>query len=257
MSSLATIKTELRKLLDKANEKTGKADADLTAAVGSLSDGYGSGGELQEKVVYPSHDEQAIAPDEDYYGLAVVAVKPVPRVPACEVRVSGDSGDIVEIPVNIGVETEIIAEDYITKYFRLTITDFRRSGSQADYASVAEFAIYDTNGNNIARSNGTQVYTANTYESSNETANKAFDGNVSTMWHALCSAHNTTNWLQVAIPMPPDISGFGITPRNNYSDFPWAFTFAVSDDENSWTILYEHSGTDSGWSRGVERLFTL
>ena len=44
MSNFATIKAELQKLLDMANAKTGKADADLTGAVGSLVDGYGSGG---------------------------------------------------------------------------------------------------------------------------------------------------------------------------------------------------------------------
>lgn len=56
MSNFATIKAELQKLLDTANAKTGKADADLTGAVGSLVEGYGTGGS-------------------------------VPRVPACEVSV--------------------------------------------------------------------------------------------------------------------------------------------------------------------------
>ena len=56
MSSLATIKTELRKLLDKANEKTGKADADLTSAVGSLVEGYGGGS-----------DEEIIMAEDVYF----------------------------------------------------------------------------------------------------------------------------------------------------------------------------------------------
>lgn len=43
----------------------------------------GSGGPLQAKTAYPSHSEQVIAPDEDYHGLSVVVIKPVPRTPAC------------------------------------------------------------------------------------------------------------------------------------------------------------------------------
>lgn len=48
----------------------------------------GGGGPLQAKTVYPSHTEQIIAPDEDYYGLVSVTVKPVPRVKAAEMSVS-------------------------------------------------------------------------------------------------------------------------------------------------------------------------
>ena len=46
-----------------------------------------TGGPLQAKTAYPSHSEQIIVPDEDYYGLVSVTVKPVPRLPACEVKV--------------------------------------------------------------------------------------------------------------------------------------------------------------------------
>ena len=60
MSNLATIKAELQKLLDTANEKTGKADADLTGAVGSLVEGYGTGGS-------------------------------VPKLPACEVVITSET----------------------------------------------------------------------------------------------------------------------------------------------------------------------
>lgn len=63
MSNLATIKAELQKLLATANEKTGKDDADLTSAVGSLVEGYGSGeggGEIimAETVAFsPEHND--------------------------------------------------------------------------------------------------------------------------------------------------------------------------------------------------------
>lgn len=46
-----------------------------------------TGGPLQAKTAYPSHSEQIIAPDEDYYGLVSVTVKPVPRLPTCEIKV--------------------------------------------------------------------------------------------------------------------------------------------------------------------------
>lgn len=45
------------------------------------------GGPLQAKTAYPKHSEQIIIPDEDYYGLVSVTVKPTPRLPACEIKV--------------------------------------------------------------------------------------------------------------------------------------------------------------------------
>lgn len=53
------------------------------------SDGS-SGGPLQAKTAYPSHSEQVIAPDEDFYGLVSVTVKPTPRLSAFSVNVAGD-----------------------------------------------------------------------------------------------------------------------------------------------------------------------
>lgn len=53
--------------------------------------GEGSGGPLQAKTVYPSHDEQIIAPDEDYYGLVSVTVKGVPRLPFAAVSTEAES----------------------------------------------------------------------------------------------------------------------------------------------------------------------
>lgn len=40
----------------------------------------GAGGPLQAKTVFPSHDEQVVAPDKDFYGLVSVTVKPVPKL---------------------------------------------------------------------------------------------------------------------------------------------------------------------------------
>ena len=44
MSLIQAIKTQIQSLIDRANEKTGKTDADLTSAVNSLIESGGSGG---------------------------------------------------------------------------------------------------------------------------------------------------------------------------------------------------------------------
>ena len=74
----------------------------------------GDGGPLQAKIAYPSHSEQIITPDEDYYGLVSVTVKPVPRLPAYVASVVGQSANFVETVVNIGVAVSVTATDYTT-----------------------------------------------------------------------------------------------------------------------------------------------
>lgn len=54
----------------------------------------GSGGPLQAKTVYPSHSEQIVTPDDDFYGLSLVTVKPTPRLPAFVIGVCEGNGDI-------------------------------------------------------------------------------------------------------------------------------------------------------------------
>ena len=82
-------------------------------------------------------------------------------------------------------------------YYKLLITDFRRSTSQQNFANLAEFRIYDKDGNNIARQDGA-VYSASS-EVSNAKAEYAFDDNVSTIWHTVWngSLESTMNWLKV------------------------------------------------------------
>lgn len=75
-----------------------------------------TGGPLQSKTVHPSHDEQIITPDEDYYGLAVVKVEPVPRVPACFADTGYQLPNVVETKVNIGAEVSVTAEKYYTHF---------------------------------------------------------------------------------------------------------------------------------------------
>lgn len=74
-----------------------------------------SGGPLQAKTAYPSHSEQIIAPDEDYYGLVSVTVKPVPKLPACVVSVRGGGAEdfkvlLAEASISASVSVETIIE---------------------------------------------------------------------------------------------------------------------------------------------------
>lgn len=79
------------------------------SAVEGITAGGGSGGPLQAKTAWPSHDEQVIAPDEDYYGLVSVKVEPVPKLQAVETRVEVASGveyyynheQLPEIPADV------------------------------------------------------------------------------------------------------------------------------------------------------------
>ena len=75
--------------------------------------GEGSGGPLQAKTVYPSHDEQIITPDEDFYGLVSVTVKPVPRLPFAAVSVVGDRDNIIDHIMNIGAAVSVEGGEYI------------------------------------------------------------------------------------------------------------------------------------------------
>jgi hypothetical protein len=72
----------------------------------------GAGGPLQAKTAYPSHSEQIITPDEDYYGLVSVTVKPVPKLPACVVSVAEAKSNIVECVVNVAAVVSVTAENY-------------------------------------------------------------------------------------------------------------------------------------------------
>lgn len=60
---------------------------------------------LQGKVVIPNHDEQLIKPDDEYYGLSVVTVAAVPRIPFAVPSATYDKDHICNRIVNIVMET--------------------------------------------------------------------------------------------------------------------------------------------------------
>ena len=87
----------------------------LYGKINLVSGSAGGGGPLQAKTAYPSHSEQVIAPDEDYYGLVAVTVEPVPRLPVCVVSVAEGIPDakMFESVVNIAIGVSVTAEDYV------------------------------------------------------------------------------------------------------------------------------------------------
>lgn len=62
---------------------------------------------LQAKTAWPSHSEQTIKPDDDYDGLALVVVKPVPRLPACVASMTEGISHVVENVVNIAAVVSV------------------------------------------------------------------------------------------------------------------------------------------------------
>jgi hypothetical protein len=74
---------------------------------------------LQGKVVIPTHSEQLVKPDEEYYGLSTVTVAAVPKVPAAETRVIFDGNNIVRTQaITIGATPVVtVAEDRDPYYY--------------------------------------------------------------------------------------------------------------------------------------------
>lgn len=79
----------------------------------------GGGGPLQAKTAYPSHSEQIIAPDDDYYGLVAVTVKPVPRLPAAVASVYEGipNTTLFETVVSISTGSSVTWEKYYTHFY--------------------------------------------------------------------------------------------------------------------------------------------
>lgn len=110
--------SSLTAIADAIRSKTGGADSLTLAQMPTEIEGIKSGGELQEKTVYPSHSEQVIAPDEGYGGLSKVTVGAVPRIPAISPKVK--EGYImynpVEEAVNLAWETSLAWEVVYTHF---------------------------------------------------------------------------------------------------------------------------------------------
>lgn len=64
------------------------------------------GASLQAKTAWPSHSEQTIKPDDDYDGLALVVVKPVPKIKTAEARFF-DGVEGFKTAIEIGTATAL------------------------------------------------------------------------------------------------------------------------------------------------------
>lgn len=99
----------------------GKISVQRLSGIVNIVGSGGGGGPLQSKVIFPSHSEQIIAPDEDYYGLSLVTVKPTPRLSALVVSLNEGPGDIwlgdtVENIVIDGVAVSVGEEKWYTHF---------------------------------------------------------------------------------------------------------------------------------------------
>lgn len=140
-------------------------------------------------------------------------------------------------------------------YYRLYITKFCRDGAQQNFASIAEFALFDTNNTNIARLSGC-TYNQNSIGES-KPASMAFDNNASTFWHANYSPGTAINWIYVKLPEPLTAVRCGIIPRSdNWNDFPYNFEVQGSEDGNAWETLLSKVN-QSSWTKNAYNYFDL
>lgn len=93
----------------------GKISVQRLSGILNIIASEGAGGPLQSKVIFPKHDEQIVVPGDDYYGLAVVTVRPTPRLPFCATSMQEGTADIwygegAYITALNGVELSVTAE---------------------------------------------------------------------------------------------------------------------------------------------------
>lgn len=95
----------------------GKISVQRLRGIVNIAASEGGGGPLQAKTVYPSHEEQIVAPDEEYYGLVAVTVRPVPRKPAVESMILEGTAHLdtpVSVEKNLGITVSVSGEIYVT-----------------------------------------------------------------------------------------------------------------------------------------------
>lgn len=141
------------------------------------------------------------------------------------------------------------------KYYRLTITDFRRDGEHKQFANIAEVKLYNEHGINISLLD-TPTCTANSYSYTQE-PDKAFDGNTDTYWQSDWSGNKQdTNWIKAEFSEPVAVYYLGIVTQTGYNDYPADFTFEGSNDDNEYTTLVSVSGITE-WAKGEEKTYAI
>lgn len=141
--------------------------------------------------------------------------------------------------------------------YRLYITKFCRSGSQVNYASMAEFYLYDKNGNRLTSSVG---YTTTVSSTGEGTISNMFDGSSNTIWHSSYTGSQAsyTNWVKVVFDEAVEVHKYGIMPRpGNWQDFPYTFKLEASNDGEHWNILDSQEELSTGWANASKREFEI
>lgn len=119
------------------------------------------GGPLQSKTVNPSHGEQIVVPDEDFYGLAVVTVRPVERKPAGVSMAMGGTSHLnnpVSVEVNMPVSVRAMLREPTFSYRVVSV-----EGASYSFGSGA---YYEDEIGNIGENPSGYFYSGNSGESS-------------------------------------------------------------------------------------------
>lgn len=148
------------------------------------------------------------------------------------------------------------------KYYRLTITDFRRNGEHKRFANLAEVKLYNKNLVNLCLKTEGMVYTANSYSTNSGWSEllpprNAFDGNTDTYWHSDWENNpQDTNWIKAEFPEAVAVYSLGLVTQNLDNDYPAAFRLEGSNDDNEYTTLVSVSGITE-WAMGEEKMYAI
>lgn len=130
----------------------GKISVQRLRGMVNITAAEGGGGPLQEKRVYPTHDRQVVASDEEFYGLSVVTIEPVPRKPFADVSIFAGSSPtpaqaVIDMNLGVGVsakafnqvacEYEVLPVDGATYGFKLNSAGYYESQNKGVASSYA------------------------------------------------------------------------------------------------------------------------
>ena len=96
-------------------------------------------------------------------------------------------------------------------YFRLYVTAAVHNGSNANYLCIAMLQLFDANGTDFARAEGS-VYTADSTADTNSAPEKAFNGYPNYRWISTTSAF--PHWLCVQLTEAQKLAYFAVCPRS-------------------------------------------
>lgn len=131
-------------------------------------------------------------------------------------------------------------------YWRILCTD----SPGGIYAAFAEVEMRPSAGGADQCAGG--VATADSAYSVSYPASKAFDDDLSTMWH---SGGGFPHWIKYAFPAAVDVPVLALTARTSENQVtPTAFSLQWSDDDVNWTTLWSISGLDR-WLSSERRVF--